>query len=60
MICLVEESRLPIIYFVAFQIVVVFVLLNIVVALMLEIYSKVQAETKAEFNRRAYVIKLQR
>lgn len=59
MICLIQQSIWPRVYFVLFWIMTVLMMLNIVIAFVLEIYENSADETEAEFKRREYVYKLQ-
>lgn len=48
----------PVIYFIAFWVVTVCIMLNIVVAFVLEIYNSVEADTTAKYTRLNYILNL--
>ncbi len=58
MYCLVSGSSWPILYFVSFWTSTVFIMLNLVIAFVIDIYESTENETQAEFKRRDYVLKL--
>lgn len=59
MFTIVTGSILPRIYFVCFWCIVVLVILNLIISLMIEIYSSVAAETEKEFKRRDSLAEIQ-
>jgi two pore calcium channel protein len=58
MYCYVMQSNWPILYFMSFWTITVFIMLNLVIAFVIDIYESTEKETEAEFKRREYVLKL--
>lgn len=59
MMMFVTQSRWPALFFVAFWIVQVNMMLNVVIAFVMEIYNSVSEDLSIEYARREYVLHLQ-
>ena len=59
MFCTLAGNIAPRLYFVAFWVVTVLIMLNIVISFVLEVYGAAEEEVQAQFKRRAYLLKVQ-
>lgn len=60
MYCYVMGNNWPRLYFISFWALTVLIMLNLVIAFIIEIYDTVSQEIEVEYKRREFVLKLQK
>jgi hypothetical protein len=58
MLCIIKDNSYPIIFFVAFWILTVLIMLNLVISFILEIYSDTESKVEKTYTRNEWIKKL--